>query len=53
MCYNSYIERGKDINLGRDSQISILQVGDKFVVGGSEWTNHVVDDICDCIEKGI
>ena len=36
-----------------------LQVGDKFVVGGAEWqkefewTNHVVDDICDCVEKGI
>ena len=47
------------INPGQDSQISILQVGDKFVVGGAEWqkefewTNHVVDDICDCVEKGI
>lgn len=47
------------INPGKDSQISILQVGGKFVIGCAawqkefEWTNHVVDDICDCVEKGI
>ena len=47
------------INPGKATQISILQVGDKFVVGCAawqkefEWTNHVVDDICDCVEKGI
>ena len=46
------------INPGKATQISILQVGDKFVVGGAEWQKEFdltasVDDICDCVEKGI
>lgn len=46
------------INPGKATQISILQVGDKLVVGGADWQKEFdltasVDNICDCVEKGI
>lgn len=41
-----------------EKEITILQRGNKFVVSGCEWYKEFdltasVDDICDCVEKGI
>ena len=61
MKYHPFVNEDTEviyINPGKATQISILQVGDKFVVGGAEWQKEFdltasVDDICDCVEKGI